>query len=157
MNGTINFGDIIKNGFLKSNFLGSVNYVDILISLSITFIIGLFIFYIYRKSYSGIVYNHSYNVSLVLMALITSMIILTISSNLVLSLGMVGALSIVRFRTALKEPLDIVFMFWAIALGITTGAKLYLVAIISSLFIGVITVLLMRFKNNNNIFVTIQS
>lgn len=151
----INFGDIIKNGFLKSSFLGSINYSDILMSLFITFIMGLFIFYIYRKSYSGVVYNYTYNVSLVLMSLITSMIILTISSNIVLSLGMVGALSIVRFRTALKEPLDIVFMFWAISLGITAGAKLYLVAIIGSLFIGIITVLLMRFKNSNNIFLLI--
>lgn len=155
MDGSIRFSDIIKSDFLKSNFLGSINYSDILISLSVTFFLGLFIFYIYRKSYSGIIYNYSYNVSLVLMALITSMIILTISSNLVLSLGMVGALSIVRFRTALKEPLDIVFMFWAIAIGITTGAKLYLVAIISSLFIGIITILLMRFKNSNNIFLLI--
>jgi uncharacterized membrane protein YhiD involved in acid resistance len=89
------------------------------------------------------------------MALITSEIIMTISSNLVLSLGMVGALSIVRFRTAVKEPLDIVFMFWAIAIGITTGAKLYTLSIVSSLMIGLITVVLLRYKNSNNVYLLI--
>jgi uncharacterized membrane protein YhiD involved in acid resistance len=89
------------------------------------------------------------------MALITSEIIMTISSNLVLSLGMVGALSIVRFRTAVKEPLDIVFMFWAIAIGITAGAQLYTLAIVSSLIIGLITVVLLRFKNTNNVYLLI--
>lgn len=151
----IKFKDIFKGSFLKSGFFQGVNLNDMAMGLLLTFIIAMFIFYIYKKTYSGVVYNYSYNVSLVLMALITSMVIMTISSNLVISLGMVGALSIVRFRTAVKEPLDIVFMFWAIAVGLTTGAKLFLVAIVGSLFIGIITVLLMRFKNTNNIYLLI--
>lgn len=155
MDKLLSFSDFLDGNFLKSNFFGNINYVDILMCLFVTLMISLYIFYIYRKSYSGVVYSYNYNASLVLMSLITSMIIMTISSNLVLSLGMVGALSIVRFRTALKEPLDIIFMFWSIALGITTGAKLYLIAIIGSLFIGIVTTLLMRFKNSNNIFLLI--
>lgn len=151
----VNFRDLLKDSFLKTDFFGAVKFSDILIGLIITFIISLFIFYIYKKSYSGVMYSHNYNVSLVLMALITSVVIATISSNLVLSLGMVGALSIVRFRTAVKDPMDIVFMFWAIALGITTGARLYMVAVTGSLFIGITTVLLLRYKNSNNMFMLI--
>ncbi len=100
-------------------------------------------------------YSHKFNVSLVAMALITSEIILTISSNLVLSLGMVGALSIVRFRTAVKEPLDIVFMFWSIAIGITAGARLFALTILSSLFIGAILYFLLKYKNSNNIYLLV--
>lgn len=151
----VNFKDIFKGSFLKSGFLQSINITDMVMGLFLTFVLAMFIFYIYKKTYSGVVYNYSYNVSLVLMSLITSMVIMTISSNLVISLGMVGALSIVRFRTAVKEPLDIVFMFWAIALGLTTGAKLYIVAIFGSLFIGIVTIVLMRFKNTNNIYLLI--
>lgn len=151
----INFKDILKQSFMKSDFFGTVSLTDIVVGLVVTFIISMVIFYIYKETYSGVVYSHNYNVSLVLMSLITSTVIMTISSNLVLSLGMVGALSIVRFRTAVKDPIDVVFMFWAIALGITTGAKLYMVALAGSVFIGVTTVLLMRYKNNNNIYMMV--
>ncbi len=155
MNDLVNFKDIIKNSVIQTSFLGSFSINDIVSVLFVTLIVSMFMFLIYKRCYSGNVYNHSFNVSLVLMALITSEIIMTISSNLILSLGMVGALSIVRFRTAVKEPLDIVFMFWAIAIGITTGAKLYSLSIVSSLMIGLVTVLLLRYKNTNNVYLLI--
>jgi len=155
MDSALSFQDIIKKSLLKSDLFGVTDLYSIIIGILITFLIAMFIFYIYKKTYSGVIYNHTYNVSLVLMAIITSMIIMTISSNIVLSLGMVGALSIVRFRTAVKDPMDIVFMFWSIALGITTGARLYTIAAVTSLFIGVITLLLMRYKNTNNRFLLI--
>ncbi len=155
MNDLINFKDIIKNSVIQTSFLGSFSINDIVSVFFVTLIVSMFMFLIYKISFSGNIYNHNFNVSLVLMALITSEIIMTISSNLVLSLGMVGALSIVRFRTAVKEPLDIIFMFWAIAIGITTGAKLYVLSIISSLLIGLIAVLLLRYKNTNNVYLLI--
>jgi len=155
VNDLINFKDILKKSVVQTSFLGSFSINDIVLVIFVTLIVSMFMFVIYRKSFSGNIYNHNFNVSLVLMALITSEIIMTISSNLVLSLGMVGALSIVRFRTAVKEPLDIVFMFWAIAIGITTGAKLYTLSIVSSLMIGLITVVLLRYKNSNNVYLLI--
>jgi uncharacterized membrane protein YhiD involved in acid resistance len=155
MNDLINFQDIIKESILNSSFLGSFQIKDIIAVIFVTLIVSLYMFFIYKKSFSGIIYNHNFNVSLVLMALITSIIIMTISSNLVLSLGMVGALSIVRFRTAVKEALDIVFMFWAIAIGLTVGARLYLIAIIGSVLVGIIALILLKFKNTNNIYMLV--
>jgi uncharacterized membrane protein YhiD involved in acid resistance len=155
MNELINFQDIIKESILNSSFLGSFQIKDIIAVIFVTLIVSLYMFFIYKKSFSGIIYNHNFNVSLVLMALITSIIIMTISSNLVLSLGMVGALSIVRFRTAVKEALDIVFMFWAIAIGLTVGARLYLIAIIGSVLVGIIALILLKFKNTNNIYMLV--
>ncbi len=155
MDEILGFQDIIKRSLLKSDFFSAVYFQDIVIGLVISFFLSLIIFYIYKKTYSGVVYSHNFNVSLVVMSLITSVIIMTITSNLVLSLGMVGALSIVRFRTAIKDPLDIVFMFWAIALGLTTGARLYMIAIVGSIFIGLVILLLMRYKNSNNIYMFI--
>lgn len=108
----------------------------VILSLLFTFIISLFIFYIYRKTFRGVLYTRNFNVGLVLTALVTAMIIIPISSNITLSLGMIGALSIVRFRAAIKDPTDIIFTFWAIAVGITCGAALYMVAIVATPIIG---------------------
>ncbi|MGD1819765.1 MAG: DUF4956 domain-containing protein [Pleomorphochaeta sp.] len=155
MNDVIGFNDIIKNSVIESSFLGNFTIKDIVSVIVVTLLVSLYMFYIYKKTYSGNVYSHKFNVSLVLMALITSEIIMTISSNLVLSLGMVGALSIVRFRTAVKEPLDIVFMFWSIAIGITTGARLYALSAISSLLIGLVLIVLLKYKNTNNVYLLI--
>jgi hypothetical protein len=155
MDTALNFNDIIKKSVIQSSFLGNFSIFDIVSVIFVSLVVSLFMFFIYKKTYGGNVYSHRFNTSLVLMALITSVIIMTISSNLVLSLGMVGALSIVRFRTAVKEPLDIVFMFWAIAIGITTGAKLYALSAISSLLIGLVLVVLLRYKNTNNVFLLI--
>ena len=129
------FNDIINEGFIES--MGTISVLDVAITLGVALVIGLFIFQIYKKTYQSVVYTRSFNLSLVMMTLITSLVILAISSNVVLSLGMVGALSIVRFRAAIKDPMDIVFMFFAIAAGIVTGAGLYTLAIAGSLVIGI--------------------
>ncbi|SHH80995.1 DUF4956 domain-containing protein [Clostridium grantii] len=155
MNELINFQDIIKKSVLKSSFIGSFQIQDIVLVIGVTLAVSLYMFFVYKKSFSGVIYNHNFNVALVLMAIITSIIIMTISSNLVLSLGMVGALSIVRFRTAVKDSLDIVFMFWAIAIGLTCGARLYSIALIGSLLVGIIALMLLKYKNSNNIYLLI--
>ncbi|GAA0180061.1 DUF4956 domain-containing protein [Clostridium sediminicola] len=132
----MSFQDIFKNSFLES--ATSLSALDIGITLLLSFIVGLFIFQIYKKTYQSVVYTKSFNLSLVMMTMITSLVIMAVTSNVVLSLGMVGALSIVRFRAAIKDPMDIVFMFWSIASGIVTGAGFYLLAIVGSFVIGMI-------------------
>lgn len=144
MDEQITFQNIL--GTILSNKLEKVTLVDAAFSLFVALLIGLFIYYIYQKCFRGVVYNHSFNVTLVLMAMITAMIIMTISTNIILSLGMVGALSIVRFRTAIKDPLDITFAFWAISAGIAVGAKIYLIAVLGSLILGLTVYLLARYK-----------
>jgi hypothetical protein len=129
--------DLIKNSVI-GEFNGSVSIGNIILSLIVSFIISLFIIYIYKKTYTGVIYSKTYALCMVLLAMVTSLIIRTISSNLALSLGMVGALSIIRFRTAVKEPVDTSFMFWAITAGIMSGAGLYIVAIIASLALGLL-------------------
>ncbi|MEX3744761.1 MULTISPECIES: DUF4956 domain-containing protein [Lysinibacillus] len=134
MNDSLNFENIIKKSVLDS--FASFSYIEIIIGLLCSFGIGMFIYWVYKRCFRGVVYSYNYNVSFVLMTMITTLIIMTISTNIVLSLGMVGALSIVRFRTAVKDPLDIVYMFWAIAAGIAIGAQMYPLAIIGSLAFG---------------------
>jgi len=127
--------DSIKNSVIEE-FTGTISVGDILFSLLFAFLISIFIIFVYRKTYTGVVYSKSFSLCLILLAMVTSIIIRTINSNLSLSLGMVGALSIVRFRTAIKEPVDTIYMFWAISVGIMTGAGIYLVAALASLGIG---------------------
>ena len=110
------FQDIFKSSFLES--FSSFSLTDTLLSLAAAFLIGLFIYFVYRKTYSGVLYSRSFNVSLIAILLVTCLVIQGVTSNVVLSLGMVGALSIVRFRTAVKDPMDLVFLFWAIGEGI---------------------------------------
>ena len=133
----MSFMDMIKKSVI-SEFTGTITVDKILLSLLVAFVIGVFIVYIYKKTYSGVVYSKSFSLCIILLGMVTAMVIRTISSNLALSLGMVGALSIVRFRTAIKEPTDTVFMFWSITAGIMAGAGLYIVAIIASLCIGIL-------------------
>ncbi|MFZ5944800.1 MAG: DUF4956 domain-containing protein [Bacillota bacterium] len=155
MNNALNFQDIIKRSLLNNNFFGSLSFPNILISLVITLILAGFILFIYRKTFNGVVFSQNFGAAIVMVSLITCLVIMTISSNLILSLGMVGALSIVRFRTAVKDPIDIVFMFWALTLGITTGAGLFLLSVSGSVFIGLTVLILMRFKSANNVFLLI--
>ena len=136
MGETLNFQDIIKKSMLHLEAFRSISYLDMVLGMTCSFVIGMFIYWVYRKTFRGVVYSYNYNVSFVLMTMITTLIIMTISTNIVLSLGMVGALSIVRFRTAVKDPLDIVYMFWAIAAGIASGAKMYPLALFGALAIG---------------------
>lgn len=131
----MNIFEAIKNSVIEE-FTGTIAVTDILFSLLFAFLISIFIIFVYRKTYTGVVYSKSFSLCLILLAMVTSVIIRTINSNLSLSLGMVGALSIVRFRTAIKEPIDTVYMFWAISVGIMTGAGIYLVAALASLGIG---------------------
>lgn len=133
------FSDVFKSSFLEN--MNTFSTVDVLLALGLSFILGLFIFIIYKRTYSGVMYSESFGISLIAMAMITSLVIIAVTSNVVLSLGMVGALSIVRFRTAVKEPMDIAFLFWAIAVGIVLGAGLVPLAVIGSVIIGVIIVL----------------
>ena len=133
----MSFVDIIKKSVLEQ-FSNSISLDKIILSLIFACIIGIFIILVYKKTYSGVVYSKSFSIGLLLLTMVTSIVIRTISSNLSLSLGMVGALSIVRFRTAIKEPTDTIFMFWGITAGIMTGAGLYLDAVIASLCIGVL-------------------
>lgn len=145
----MSFVDMIKKSVV-AEFTGTISVDKVLLSLAVAFIIGIFIIYVYKKTYSGVIYSKSFSLCIILLSMVTSMIIRTISSNLALSLGMVGALSIVRFRTAIKEPTDTAFMFWGITAGIMSGAGLYLVAIIASVGIGVLYMVgyTMGFKTN---------
>ena len=119
---TFTFQDIFKSSFLER--LDAVSLPDAAIALALAFCLGLFIFLVYKKCYAGVMYAPSFGVTLIALTLITTLLILAVTSNIVLSLGMVGALSIVRFRTAIKEPMDIAFLFWAIAAGIVLAAGL---------------------------------
>lgn len=149
--------DVIKNSIME-NFTGTISTTQILLALVVSFLIGIFIVMIYKKTYTGVIYSKSFSLCLILLAMITSIIICTINSNLSLSLGMVGALSIVRFRTAIKEPVDTVFMFWAIAMGIMAGAGLYIIAIIASLVVGLLYFIsyTMGFKTNKQYLLVIK-
>lgn len=140
-----NFTDIFKKSFYEGAST-DFSLKSVMLALVSAFLCGMIIYLIYRSFYKGIIYNHNFNILLVMVCMITSFIVLTISSNVVLSLGMVGALSIVRFRTAVKDPLDVGFLFWAIAIGITCGAGLYLMSFLSTAFISVIYILLVKTK-----------
>ena len=128
--------DIFDSEFLQN--IAHISITDMVLALFFAFLLGLFIFYVYRKSFSGVMYSASFGTALIALALITTILIMTVVSNVVLSLGMVGALSIVRFRTAVKEPMDIVFLFWSISVGIVLAAGLIPLAVFGSLFIGAV-------------------
>lgn len=147
------FQDIFQSSFLSR--VSSVSPLDMGLALGLAFLLGLFIFLIYKKSYSGVMYSPSFGVTLIALALITTLLILAVSSNVVLSLGMVGALSIVRFRTAIKEPMDIAFLFWAIAAGIVLAAGLIPLAVVGSLFVGVVLLVFSRQKNGESPYILV--
>ena len=127
--------DFLQNTDL---FTTNITVMSIASTLLFSFLLGLFIFLVYRISYKGVMYSKTFNVTLIAMSMITASIILAITSNIILSLGMVGALSIVRFRTAVKDPIDVAYLFWAIGMGIVSGAGLWMLAIMSSMLIGII-------------------
>ena len=147
------FQDIFKSSFLEN--ITSISMLDMIIALILAFLLGLFIFFIYKKSYSGVMYSASFGVTLIALALITTLLIMTVVSNIVLSLGMVGALSIVRFRTAIKEPMDIAFLFWSIAVGIVLAAGLIPLAVFGSLFIGIILLIFSKRKTMDSPYILI--
>lgn len=151
------FNDILDPSFLESGYFGSLSPAQIGLSLGVALLCAAAIFLFYKYFYKGVVYNHNFNVLLVLVTMITCFIIMTISSNIVLSLGMVGALSIVRFRAAVKDPLDVGFLFWAVAAGITAGAGLYLFAVLSTLLICLIYAFFSSLKNKKHTYLLIVS
>jgi uncharacterized membrane protein YhiD involved in acid resistance len=149
------FRDLFNKGVEGIEFTNTLGVGQIAIVFLVTFVIGMAIFYVYKSTFQGVLYTQSFNVSLVMVSIVTSLVIMTISTNFILSLGMVGALSIVRFRTAIKDTMDIVFMFWAIAVGIATGAGLFTLAITGSIFISIIIFILTRYKSNSSPYLLI--
>lgn len=145
------FRDIFKSSFLEH--VGSISLGDMAIALTLAFLLGLFIFYIYKNTYSGVMYSASFGITLMALVLITTLLIMAVVSNVVLSLGMVGALSIVRFRTAIKEPLDIAFLFWAIAVGIVLAAGLIPLAVFGTLLIGAVLLLFSKKKTADSPYI----
>ncbi len=151
----MSFQDIFKSSFLEN--VTSISILDMAIAMLLAFGLGLFIFFIYKKTYSGVMYSSSFGVTLVALTMITTLVILAVTSNVVLSLGMVGALSIVRFRAAIKEPLDIAFLFWAIAAGIVLAAGMIPLAVFGSLFIGIILLIFVNRKSSSNPYIVVLS
>jgi len=150
---TITFQDIFKSSFLEN--INAVPLMDMLITLLLSFVLGIFIFFIYKKTYSGVMYSASFGITLIALSMITALLILAVTSNIVLSLGMVGALSIVRFRTAIKEPSDIAFLFWSIAVGIVLAAGLIPLALFGSFFIGIIMLIFANTKTHEQPYILV--
>ena len=147
------FNDIFKSGFMEN--VSSVSVVDMAAALLLAFGLGMFIFFVYKKTFSGVMYSSGFGVTLIALTMITTVVILAVTSNVVLSLGMVGALSIVRFRTAIKEPLDIAFLFWSIAAGIVLAAGMLPLAVFGSLFIGIVLLVFVNRKPHLNPYIVV--
>ena len=149
------FQDIFKSSFLEN--IATISILDMVIAMVLAFLLGLFIFFIYKKSYSGVMYSASFGVTLIALSLITTLLIMTVVSNIVLSLGMVGALSIVRFRTAIKDSRDTVYIFWSIIVGICCGVGDYAVACIGSAVTFAVILLLGCIKSDNRMLLIIRA
>ena len=147
------FSDIFKKSFLQET--GNLTTAGFLMSLLAAFLCGMIIYFIYRYFYKGVIYNNNFNILLVMVSMITCFIVIVISSNVVLSLGMVGALSIVRFRTAIKDPLDVGFLFWSVAVGITCGAGLDIISLAASVGIALVYILLVKVRNRKRVYLLI--
>ena len=149
----MSFSDIFKSSFLEN--VTSVSLLDMALVLVLSFALGLFIFFVYKKTYAGVMYSSSFGVTLVALTMISTLVILAVTSNVVLSLGMVGALSIVRFRSAIKEPLDIAFLFWSIAAGIVLAAGMIPLAMMGSVLIGVILLIFANRKSDVDPYIVV--
>lgn len=147
------FNDIFKSSFLEN--ITSISVLDMMLALVLAFGLGIFIFFVYKKTFSGVMYSSSFGVTLIALTMITTLVILAVTSNVVLSLGMVGALSIVRFRTAIKEPLDIAFLFWSIAVGIVLAAGMIVLAVVGSVVIGVVLLVFVNRKSHLNPYIVV--
>ena len=145
--------DIIKKSVLDS--FTTANIANLVVGMIASLLIAFFILFIYKASFRGVVYNHSFGISLIVLSAISCLIICTISSNLVLSLGLVGALSLVRFRAAVKDPLDIVYLFWSISNGIACGAQRISFAIAGALLIGIVLIILNMSKSSINTYLLV--
>ena len=147
------FQDIFKSSFLEN--VTAVSLLDMAIALALAFAVGVFIFFVYKKTYKGVMYSSTFGVTLIALTMIATLVILAVTSNVVLSLGMVGALSIVRFRSAIKDPLDIAFLFWAIGAGIVLAAGLIPLGVIGSLLIGAVLLLFVNHKSNDQPYMAV--
>ena len=147
------FSDIFKSSFLES--VTEFSPLDVLLGMVVALVVGLFIFVIYKKTFTGVMYSTGFALTLVGLALVTTLVIMAVTSNVVLSLGMVGALSIIRFRAAIKEPMEIVFLFWSIAVGIVIGAGMIPLAVIGSAIIGVVLLLFANRKSRENPYILV--
>lgn len=147
------FKDIFKSSFLEN--VASVSLLDMGIALALAFCLGLFIFMVYKKTFNGVMYSSTFGVTLIAMTMITTIVILAVTSNVVLSLGMVGALSIVRFRTAIKEPLDIAFLFWSIGVGIVLAAGMIPLAVFGSVVVGVTLLVFVNKKSYTHPYILV--
>ena len=150
------FSDIFKKSFLEGSAT-QISIPGILLVLGLSLIVAGYIYIVYKKCYIGVIYSHNFNVALAMMTIISAMIIATISSNITLSLGMVGALSIVRFRTAIKDPIDLIFLFWAVAAGITVGARLWVMVLLGNLCIGLAFMFMTKLKRKDVIYLLVIS
>ena len=153
-NNVTTFGDLFKKSFLEM-FPDAIDPWSLVLTLAMSLLLGLGIFLVYRKCFIGVVYDHSFNISLVVMTILTAVIIVTIRSNIMLSLGMVGALSIVRYRTAVKSPLDLMFLFWAITTGIAAGAGYYYIAWVAFLFVALVFAVLRGIRQRRETYMLI--
>ena len=149
------FNDIFKSSFLEK--VSSISVFDMILTILLSFGVGLFIFLVYKKTYRGVMYSAGFGTTLIALTMITATVILAVTSNVVLSLGMVGALSIVRFRTAIKDPLDIAFLFWAIGAGIILAAGMIPLAVISSVSIGIILLVFVNKSSNTHPYIVVLS
>ena len=147
------FQDVFKSSFLEN--VTAVSLLDMAIALALAFAVGVFIFLVYKKTYKGVMYSSTFGVTLIALTMIATLVILAVTSNVVLSLGMVGALSIVRFRSAIKDPLDIAFLFWSIGAGIVLAAGLIPLGVIGSLLIGAVLLVFVNHKSNDQPYVAV--
>ena len=147
------FNDIFKSSFLES--VTGFSLSEVLLAMLFAVIVGLLIFWVYKKTCTGILYSSGFALTLIGLTLVTTLVIIAVTSNVVLSLGMVGALSIVRFRTAIKEPMEIVFLFWSIAVGIVIGAGMIPLAVLGSVIIGIILLIFANRKNVENAYILV--
>lgn len=149
------FQDVFKSSFLEN--VTEFSLVDVLLAMAFACVLGAFVFFVYKKTFQGVMYSSGFGITLVGLTMVTTLVILAVTSNVVLSLGMVGALSIVRFRAAIKEPFEIVFLFWSLAVGIVIGAGMFLLAVVGSIVIGLILVLFARRKIGDHPYILVFS
>lgn len=151
--------DVIKKSFLESEMFNQAitlsTIMTIAVNLAVALIMGIIIYFVYKKMYQGVVYSRNYAITLIGMSVLTCMVTLAISTNIVISLGMVGALSIVRYRTAIKEPLDLMYMFWAITSGITVGASMYILALAAAVIMILVLIAVHRKNDGSSIYMYI--
>ena len=152
----IGINDVFSKSFVAMNSgMERFDTIEIIVNLTVSFLIGLFIFFVYKKTFQGVLYQRSFNVSLIAITMVITLIIMTISGNLILSLGMVGALSIVRFRTPIKDPVDLVFIFWAITVGIANGVGYFNISLIGSLLLTTVLLFMSRQQEEHHPFLLV--